>query len=196
VDKPAPTQTAAWLGGDIDDALAEIRVPAFILDRDGIVRWTNARSFELFGPSVGRDFRQLVAPEALRVAQEEFTKQIFGKARTSDREAILLTPAGVRLPVQVHSAVLEDGRRVVGVFGVLEPAAPVLRAAAAEAELTPRQFEVLRLLARGASTRQIADALGISRETVRNHVRGLLAALEAHSRLEAIVEARRRGLIE
>jgi DNA-binding CsgD family transcriptional regulator len=42
---------------------------------------------------------------------------------------------------------------------------------------------------------QIADALGISRETVRNHVRGILRTLGVHSRLEAVVEAHRRGLL-
>jgi len=50
-------------------------------------------------------------------------------------------------------------------------------------------------LAQGASTVQIADRLVISTETVRNHVRALLRALRVHSRLEAIVEARRRGLL-
>ena len=62
-------------------------------------------------------------------------------------------------------------------------------------ELTPRQAEVLRHLASGCSTDQIAARLGISVETVRNHIRDLLKRLGVHSRLEAVVEGRRRGLV-
>ncbi len=61
--------------------------------------------------------------------------------------------------------------------------------------LTPRQIEVLSALARGATTKQIAESLDISIMTVRNHVRALLRALGVHSRLEAVVAARRRGLV-
>jgi DNA-binding NarL/FixJ family response regulator len=56
--------------------------------------------------------------------------------------------------------------------------------------LTPRQAEVLRLLERGRSTTQIAEELHLSRETVRNHVKHLLRALGASSRLEAVAVAR------
>jgi DNA-binding NarL/FixJ family response regulator len=59
-----------------------------------------------------------------------------------------------------------------------------------ELRLTPRQAEVLRLLERGRSTEQIAEDLGLSRETVRNHVRRLLRAIGASSRLEAVAIAR------
>ncbi|MEN3310901.1 MAG: hypothetical protein V7645_230, partial [Actinomycetota bacterium] len=66
---------------------------------------------------------------------------------------------------------------------------------AIEADLTPRQKQVLHLLARGGSTEQIAAELHLSTETVRNHVRHVLKGLGAHSRLEAVVVARRQGLI-
>jgi DNA-binding NarL/FixJ family response regulator len=78
---------------------------------------------------------------------------------------------------------------VIGVFGqvsgvIEEPHSHP------ELHLTPRQEEVLRLLERGRSTVQIADELHVSRETVRNHVRHLLHALGASSRLEAVAVAR------
>jgi DNA-binding NarL/FixJ family response regulator len=53
----------------------------------------------------------------------------------------------------------------------------------------PRQAEVLELLERGRSTNQIADELHLSIETVRNHVRNILRAVGAHSRLEAVAIA-------
>jgi len=59
-----------------------------------------------------------------------------------------------------------------------------------ELHLTPRQAEILQLLERGRSTTQIAEELHLSRETVRNHVRHLLHALGASSRLEAVAVAR------
>ncbi len=58
-----------------------------------------------------------------------------------------------------------------------------------------RQNEVLQLLGEGASTDQIAAALHLSKETVRNHVRYVLRALGAHSRLEAVAVAHRQGLL-
>jgi DNA-binding NarL/FixJ family response regulator len=102
---------------------------------------------------------------------------------------------GTRSAVEVHTVSLDDGRRVVGVFGIMEVETEYTAPAQLREALTPRQDEVLAALARGASTEQIAAALGIARETVRNHVRGVLRSLRVHSRLEAVAEARRRGLL-
>jgi DNA-binding NarL/FixJ family response regulator len=55
--------------------------------------------------------------------------------------------------------------------------------------LTPRQAEVLALLERGHTTKQIAEELHLSIETVRNHVKRLLGTLGAHTRLEAVAIA-------
>lgn len=67
------------------------------------------------------------------------------------------------------------------------PAAPVV--------LSPRQTTILKLLACGASTRSIARTLGISPATVRNHIQQIMVALQAHSRLEAVVQALQRRLL-
>lgn len=61
--------------------------------------------------------------------------------------------------------------------------------------LTPREKEVLRLMAQGYPSRSIAAELGISYTTVRTHIRGLGSKLAVHSKLEAIVKARELGLI-
>lgn len=61
--------------------------------------------------------------------------------------------------------------------------------------LTPRQRDVLAGLADGKSTKQIAAELVVAQVTVRNHVANILAALGAHSRLEAVATARRLGVI-
>lgn len=64
------------------------------------------------------------------------------------------------------------------------------------ADLTPREVEVLRLLAQGLSNSAIAATLDIRLNTVRNHVQNLLTKLNAHSKLEAVAAAARAGLIE
>ena len=61
--------------------------------------------------------------------------------------------------------------------------------------LTIRELEVLRMLAGGASTVAASELLGISAATLRAHVQAILRKLGAHSRLEAVAEAARLGLI-
>lgn len=61
--------------------------------------------------------------------------------------------------------------------------------------LTPREREVLRLMAEGKPSREIAANMGISYTTVRTHIRSLGSKLAVHSKLEAIVKARELGLI-
>lgn len=63
------------------------------------------------------------------------------------------------------------------------------------ADLTPREREVLDLLAQGESKEAIARRLFLSANTVRNHIQNILGKLGAHSRLEAVATARREGLI-
>jgi DNA-binding NarL/FixJ family response regulator len=69
------------------------------------------------------------------------------------------------------------------------------RSPSSQVELTDREWEVLRLLAKGVTTAAIAERLGISRTTVNNHVQHILHKLNAHSRLEAIRRAEHAGLI-
>jgi two-component system response regulator DevR len=62
--------------------------------------------------------------------------------------------------------------------------------------LTTREKEVLRLMAEGLPSREIASQLGISYATVRTHIRSLGAKLGVHSKLQAIVKARELALID
>lgn len=61
--------------------------------------------------------------------------------------------------------------------------------------LTPRQHEVLTMLADGKQARRIADELQLSEMTVRNHIRSILRELGCTSQLSAVAEARRLGLV-
>jgi DNA-binding NarL/FixJ family response regulator len=99
-------------------------------------------------------------------------------------------------------------RRVAGGGTVLAagPTSSWLRALAAERErtwmartirgtLTPRETEILRLLAAGHGGEAIADRLVISADTVQTHIRNLLGKLGVGSRLEAVTLALRMGIV-
>ncbi len=62
--------------------------------------------------------------------------------------------------------------------------------------LTPRELEILILLAEGLDNRLMADRLSVSYATVRCHVQTILGKLDVHSRLEAVARARQRGLLK
>jgi DNA-binding NarL/FixJ family response regulator len=64
------------------------------------------------------------------------------------------------------------------------------------ARFTRRELEVLSLLAAGLDTTAIADELGIADHTVEWHVRHLIEKLHVHSKLQAVVEAAKQGLVE
>ncbi len=62
--------------------------------------------------------------------------------------------------------------------------------------LTERELDVLRLVAKGLSNRDVAHRLAISENTVKNHVRNMLEKLQLHSRMEAVMYAVREKLVE
>jgi DNA-binding NarL/FixJ family response regulator len=63
-------------------------------------------------------------------------------------------------------------------------------------ELTTRETEVLRVIAGGRSNKLVADRLQISEDTVKGHMRSILAKLNANDRLDAVLIAMRRGILD
>jgi DNA-binding NarL/FixJ family response regulator len=72
---------------------------------------------------------------------------------------------------------------------------PASAAAAAEEPISPREREVLRLLAAGYSNREIARALFIAEGTVKNHVSSILTKMCVRDRTRAVLKAAERGLL-
>jgi DNA-binding NarL/FixJ family response regulator len=66
----------------------------------------------------------------------------------------------------------------------------------AEAQLTPREAEILNLIAKGMTNRRAAETLGLSRSTVRTHLEHIYSKLEVSNRTEAVTEAIKQGLID
>jgi PAS domain S-box-containing protein len=184
-----PVAALKTMGGDIEGALEHVNVPSYVIDRAGVVRWMNRAARLLVGDRTGQQFTSIVSPEETLRARELFARKLLGNTEVTDAPFVVVDRNGSRVAVEVSSVPLRRGEHVIGVFGqvseVLEEPHPH-----PELHLTPRQAEVLRLLERGRSTVQIAEELHLSRETVRNHVRHLLHAVGASSRLEAVAVAR------
>jgi PAS domain S-box-containing protein len=181
------------LSPPIPEALTEITLPVVVLAREGTIKWLNAAALELFGDVRGRHYSAIVAPESQPVASEQFTRKVVGDVRTTSYDATFIGRDGRRLEAEVESVRLEDDGRVIGVFGVIDVNVTPT-AGGSRVHLTPRQLQVLKLLAAGATTDRIATELNISTETVRNHVRDLLRALGVHSRVQAVVRAHELGI--
>lgn len=110
------------------------------------------------------------------------------------RELVVRTQSGGRRVVLSTVAVERDGERQF--LHVMHPAGETDQEQIPNGvDLTPRQHEVLELIAAGLATRAIAARLGISVPTVRNHIRAILLEFGAHSQIEALAAARRRGLL-
>jgi DNA-binding CsgD family transcriptional regulator len=182
-------------GQKLRPVLERVATPSFAIDTRGKVRWQNDAAIELVGDVRGRPFTVAVAPHDISRLRRQFTQKL-ADGSASDFEATLITNGGGLASCGLSSTALHRDGLVVGVFGVItrpphaEHPAPV-----APERLTPRQFEVLQLIAGGAGTDDIAALLHLSRETVRNHVQAVLRRLNAKSRLEAVAIARRDALV-
>jgi two-component system response regulator DevR len=167
------------------------------------------RTTELMPDVVLMDFRLgdgtgADAGTAIRQVRPEI-KLVFLTREDSDAARFAALEAGASAFIHKSRAASEvvDAIRVVAGGGSLFTPRTISallnkrREAETQLErLTPREKEVLRLMAEGAASRDIASRLGISYTTVRTHIRSLGSKLGVHSKLEAIVKARELALVE
>lgn len=192
---PSLADELAALGADIHPALEKLAVPVYVIGGDGRLRYMNGAAIERFGDVRGEQFWTVLAPDSVIRAKEALARKLVGTETAAEYPVSVVDKAGSVVPAEISSVALEAEGQVVGVFGLVELHDLPTAVRGPVPELTPRQAEVLRHLAAGCSTAQIAAHLGISRQTVRNHVRDLLARLGVHSRLEAVVHAHALGLV-
>ncbi len=187
--------------GDLERALAEMPIPVCILDRDGRFRWLNGRARDLFGDILGRKFKWVVAADQLHLARQQFARKLIGEAAATQFDLAVLASDGRRLTVRINSVPLHGAGDIVGVLAFAHPkdteaSESEMQTASTAPTLTARQHEVLLLLGEGLGTKEIAGHLGVSEETARNHIRALLRALGARSRLQAVIRGHRLGLLD
>jgi len=183
------------IGADVESALERVRVPSYVLDRQGIIRWVNPAARGIVGDVRGRHLTSVVAPEDKRRALEVFIRNLTGSPHGSDNQVVVIGVDGERVAIEVSAVPLVGGERVIGVFGQVKRLEEQSPPPPPHPHLTPRQNEVLRLLQHGRSTQQIASELHVSIATARNHIRHLLRTLGVHSRIEAVAFANREDAL-
>lgn len=94
-----------------------------------------------------------------------------------------------------HDELVEAIRTVHAGRQYLPASVAATLAKIAEPDLSSRELEVLRLLTRGLSNKQIAHELRIVEDTAKNHVKSILRKLDAHDRTQAATQAIERGII-
>lgn len=122
------------------------------------------------------------------------SEKIFAALKAGATGYLLKRFAGVELPNAIQQA-YEGGspmspqiaRQVVRVFQDSE-SAPRPKGTQETEQLTDRERELLSLMANGKHYKEVADALGISTDTVRSHIRRIYRKLHVHSRTEAVVK--------
>jgi len=176
--------------------LEAVAVPAYIVDNDLRVRWQNTASKELVGDLRGRlEGSSQVVPEDLDRARDAFTQKQNG-AEHAEVELSVLRRDGTLVRIAVSSVPLKNpAGQMIGSFGLIQVLGELDQASERAPRLSPRERETLALLAAGHSTVEMAERMAISKETVRNHVKRVLRALDASSRVEAVAKARRAGLV-
>jgi len=140
--------------------------------------------------------------ESIIKIQSEFpnARIIVLTTYTGDVQVLRALKAGARayiLKGHVHRELLDTIRAVhAGKKRIPPEVAAELADHAAEDQLSPREIEVLRLIASGNANKLIADQLSISEETVKSHVTNILSKLGANDRTHAVTIGLRRGIID
>jgi DNA-binding NarL/FixJ family response regulator len=138
--------------------------------------------------AIGQIHRELPSIGILVLSNYEGSEDVH-RALSSGALAYLTKDAGADLLIEAILSVRAGKRYVPPSIGAL------LASRIPGSELTTRELEVLRLLAKGLSNREVGQQLGISENTVRIHVSRILDKLGAADRTQAVLLALERGLV-
>jgi PAS domain S-box-containing protein len=185
--------------------LDQVDLAVIATDAEGAVTTWNTRAETLYGWSrdeaLGRHITELTVPaQSFRIAEEILAA--LGRGQSWQGSFKLRRKDGSTFTAFVKDTpIIEDGR-LVGVVGVsIEIGDPELADAVRalvdgrraerrrQRTLSPREREVLAMLARGLTGEQIAERLILSPETIRTHIRNAREKLGASTRVEAVTMA-------
>ncbi|MEU9673925.1 helix-turn-helix transcriptional regulator [Streptomyces sp. 35M1] len=162
-----------------------LRTPVTLGDRtfDAVV--AAARDVEQ-SLAVRDSARQLLAAGRERVSDPDAVPGAWEDVREAHRDLRALVP-------RVVDPALRD--ELLEVCGRLASASGARASTAREVRLAPREVDVVACVAAGATNAAAAERLGLRPETVKGYLRSAMRKLGAHTRLEAVVAARRAGLL-
>jgi len=180
--------------GEETVALAEELLPDIILmdinmpDMDGIQA---TRQVLLANPTIG----------VIMVTMLEEDAALFSAVRAGARGYVLKGAHHEELLQSVRAVASgqvlfgpSTASRIMGFFQDIEAEVKPSQPEESFPELTPRELEVLYLIAQGANNQQIAERLVITDKTVRNHITSIFGKLQVADRAQAIIKAREAGL--
>ena len=186
---------------DVDLWLVDsLVVPVSLHGLDGRFVHANAAAERASGYSnaqlLGKHFTHLLRPEARENVESQFRRAVE-LGEPTDFVTVFVDAGGHLRGTRAQHLPLRHGDTIVGVlilaFDVRAPSESIRLQP--DPRLTPRQREILALIAAGLSTAAVASELTLSPETVRNHLRNAFRELRAHTRVEAIATAQHLGLL-
>ncbi len=207
VDLAAAAAEIAWLERrpeGVDAATAEL-LELSVADGDGeaaarLLLWRRLAGLPAEGTRDHPGAFGLAASGRWPEAAEEWTRQscpyeaALALSQTGDVEALRRAHAELQhLGARPLATIVARELRGLGVRDL--PRGPNAATRANEAALTPRELEVLALVAEGLRNADIAERLVVSRRTIDHHVSAVLRKLQAGSRGEAVAAAQRLGLL-
>lgn len=167
-------------GPELEAAL-EVGAPDAVVWDMGL----SGRSIDLLRDLVSRGILVMALAGDDDSAHDAFDAGVMGLLRRQSPPAEI---AGA-LEAMTRGLVALDARIAAGLRSRAQPTVPLVEG------LTPRELEVLQLLAQGLANRAIADRLTISEHTAKFHVNAILGKLGARTRTEGVVRAARLGLV-
>ena len=177
--------------------------PMILLQRDRVLVDVNSAFREAFGYSparaLGRKLDVFVAEDSRRRMKKDWLELLRNGRLNGERELIRGDGRHVRVQFAAHREILTGRDLILGV--VLELDRRPMRCGkapggASAAALTPREREVVALVALGGRRREIAVQLFISEATVKTHLRNAMHKLDVHSQAQLVAVALTQGLIE
>lgn len=145
--------------------------------------------------------RRADAPRVLMLTTFDLEDYVYSALRAGASGFLLKDAPAEQLIEAIRVVARGDGLLAPSVTRLLiaevarRPAVDAGTAAAALSELTDRELEVMRLVARGRSNAEIAEALYLGEATVKTHVGRVLAKLDLRDRVQMVVRAYESGLV-
>jgi PAS domain S-box-containing protein len=173
-----------------------------LIDEDRRYVEVNPIHVQIFGHRredlVGRRVDDFLPPEELPTVEQEWSEFLRTGEYAGERSYTNADGTVVRVEYAASTETITGRRLALYVSSNVEPDEPPDEAVAMDGgdALSPREQEVVRLVAMGMTSREVADELTVSTETVRTHIRNALAKTGTRTRAQLVARVLGRGQLE